>query len=66
LATAGLVAKTFYQLPGPCYRFGVQNPATVRHKVDVLVGRRGYVGIGRRLAVATVLWLLQKRKAKDE
>jgi geranylgeranyl reductase family protein len=64
LASAGMVANTFCHLPRLSYRFGVQNPATVRHMIDVLVERRGYVGIGRRLMVATALWLLGKRKAK--
>jgi geranylgeranyl reductase family protein len=65
LATAGLVAKTFYHMPRLSYRFGVQNPATVRHMIDVLIERRGYVGIGRRLVAATALGLLGKQETKD-
>jgi geranylgeranyl reductase family protein len=65
LATAGLVAKAFYRLPGPCYRFGLQSPATVRHWIGALTDRRGYVGIGRRLAAATALWPLRRHGTKD-
>jgi flavin-dependent dehydrogenase len=58
LATAGLVAGTFYRFPRAGYRLGLRNPATVRQFVDLLTERLSYQGIGRRLVAATARWLL--------
>jgi geranylgeranyl reductase family protein len=62
LATAGQVANLFYRWPRKCFRLGVRNPATVRHFVDVTVGRTTYQGIGRRVFGSTVGWLLAGRR----
>jgi flavin-dependent dehydrogenase len=58
LATAGLVASTYYRIPRLSYQLGLQNPATLRHIRGVLSGRASYWGIGRRVLAATLLWLL--------
>ncbi len=58
LATAGMVANTYYRLPRLSYQIGVRNPATARHLLDVLTEKATYVGIGRRLLVAAIRWLL--------
>jgi len=58
LATASLAASLFYRLPRLSYRLGVRNPATVRQFVDLLTEKVSYVGIGRRLIVTTIRWML--------
>lgn len=58
LATAGMVANTYYRLPRLSYQIGVRNPATARHFVDVLTENTSYQGIGRRLLGAAIGWLL--------
>ncbi len=65
LATAGLVANTYYRLPWLCYQVGVRNPATARHFVDALTERVSYEKIGRRLIAATLRWLLRLEKEQD-
>jgi geranylgeranyl reductase family protein len=65
LATAGLAASTYYRIPRLSYQLGLQNPATVRHILGVLAGRASYVGIGRRVLAATLLWLLGVQKSAD-
>ncbi|HSR33304.1 MAG TPA: geranylgeranyl reductase family protein [Anaerolineae bacterium] len=57
LATAGLVANTYYRLPMLSYQIGVRNPVALRQFVEVLTERKSYEGIGRRLVAATALWL---------
>lgn len=59
LAAAGRVASLFYRLPRLSYRLGVRNPATIRHFVAVLTEKTSYVGLGRRLFVATIRWLFR-------
>jgi len=59
LATCGQVAGLFYRWPRGCYRLGVRNPAVTGLGVEVLAERASYVGIGRRLASATIDWLLR-------
>ncbi len=61
LATAGMVANTYYRLPLLSYQIGVCNPATARHFLDVLTEKATYVGIGRRLLVAAISWLASGR-----
>jgi flavin-dependent dehydrogenase len=58
LAAAGLAASTYYRIPAFSYRLGLRNPATLRHILGVLSERASYVGIGRRVFGATLLWLL--------
>jgi flavin-dependent dehydrogenase len=58
LATAGMVANTYYRLPRLSYQIGLRNPATVRHFLDVLTEKASYEGIGRRLLAAATGWLL--------
>jgi geranylgeranyl reductase family protein len=65
LATAGMVANTYYRLPRLSYQIGVRNPATVRHFVDVLTEKTSYQGIGQRLLVAAVGWLLSRDRPGD-
>lgn len=57
LATAGLAASTYYRIPRLSYRLGLQNSAALRHIQGVLCERASYVGIGRRVLTATLLWL---------
>lgn len=59
LATANLLANTYYHLPRLSYQIGLRNPATVRHFADVLTERTSYEGIGRRLLATTALWLMR-------
>jgi geranylgeranyl reductase family protein len=66
LATAGLVANTYYRMPRLSYQLGVQNPATVRHIVDVLTERSSYIGIGRRLITAAVHQPFKGRRTRHE
>jgi len=61
LATCGQVAGLFYRWPRGCYRLGVRNPAVTGLGVEVLTERASYVGIGRRLASATLGWLFRGR-----
>lgn len=65
LATARLVANTYYRLPWLCYQVGVRNPATVRHFVDVLTERISYEKSGRRLIAVTARWLLNQEKEEE-
>lgn len=58
LATAGLTARLFYRWPRRCFQWGVRNPSTVRHLVDLLTEETDYRGLGRRLVAATVRRLL--------
>ena len=58
LATAGMVANTYYRLPSLSHQIGVRNPATVRHILDILTEKASYEGIGRRLFAAAIGWLL--------
>jgi len=58
LATAGMVANTYYRLSRLSYQIGLRNPATARHVLDVLTEKASYEGIGRRLLAATIGWLL--------
>lgn len=66
LATAGMVANTYYRLPRLSYQIGVRNPETVRHFVDLLTERTSYEGIGRRLLAAAIGWLLFGDKTRGE
>jgi geranylgeranyl reductase family protein len=65
LATAGMVANTYYRLPRLSYQIGVRNPATVRHFVDVLTEKTSYEEIGRRLLGAAIGWLLSGDRPGD-
>jgi geranylgeranyl reductase family protein len=58
LATAGMVANTYYRLPRLSYQIGLRNPATARHILDILTEKASYEGIGRRLLTAAIGWLL--------
>jgi geranylgeranyl reductase family protein len=58
LATAGMVANTYYRLPRLSHKIGLRNPATVRHILDILLEKASYEGIGRRLFAAATGWLL--------
>lgn len=62
LATAGLMANTYYRIPRVSYQLGVRNPATMRHMLDVLIERANYKGIGRRLIAAALRWPLARGK----
>jgi geranylgeranyl reductase family protein len=62
LATARLVANTYYRWPRGSFRLGVRNPETIRHFLDVLAQRASYQGIGRRLIASTVQWILKGAK----
>jgi geranylgeranyl reductase family protein len=64
LATAGLMANTYYRSPRLSYRLGVRNPALTRRFVDLLAERISYVGIGRRILVDTIRWYLQRQEDK--
>jgi len=66
LATAGMVANTYYRLPHLSHRIGLRNPATVGHILDVLVEKASYEGIGRRLFAAAIGWLLFGNRSGDE
>jgi flavin-dependent dehydrogenase len=66
LATAGMVANTYYRLPNLSHRIGLRNPATVRHILDILVEQASYEGIGRRLFAAAIGWLLFGNRTGDE
>ena len=66
LATAGMVANTYYRLPRLSYQIGVRNPATARHFLDVLTEQASYEGIGRRLLVAALGWLLTGARAGEQ
>ena len=57
LATAGMVANTYYRLPRLSYQIGLRNPATARHILDILTEKASYEGIGRRLLTAAIGWL---------
>jgi len=57
-----LTANTYYRLPWLGYQFGMRNPATAGQFRGLLTERFSYQGIGRRLIVATALWLLKLRK----
>jgi flavin-dependent dehydrogenase len=59
LATSGLLADVYYQLPGFCFEIGVRNPAVIQQFVDVLTERSRHQGIGRRLLAATARWVLK-------
>ena len=61
LATCGHLAGLFYRWPRGCYRVGVRNPAVTGLGVEVLTERASWVGIGRRLASATLSWLFRGR-----
>lgn len=58
LATAGMVANTYYRLPRLSYQIGLRNPATARHVLDILTEKASYEGVGRRLFAAAIGWLL--------
>ncbi len=58
LATAGMVANTYYRLPRLSHRIGLRNPETVRHILDILIEQASYEGIGRRLFAAAIGWML--------
>ena len=66
LATAGMVANTYYRLPRLSYQIGLRNPATVRHILDILLERASYEGVGRRLFAAAIGWLLFGNRTGDE
>jgi flavin-dependent dehydrogenase len=66
LATAGMVANTYYRIPHLSHRIGLRNPATVRHILDVLLERASYEGIGRRLFTAAIGWLLFGNRTGNE
>jgi len=66
LATAGMVANTYYRMPRLSYQIGVRNPVTARHFLDVLTEKASYQGIGRRLLVAAIGWLLAGGKTSKE
>ncbi|MGD8792047.1 MAG: geranylgeranyl reductase family protein [Anaerolineae bacterium] len=60
LATAGLVARIYYNLPRLSFQLGIRNPATICHFVAIMTGQASYVGIGRRVLLATARWLLRR------
>jgi geranylgeranyl reductase family protein len=62
LATAGLMAHTYYRIPRVSYQLGLRNPATMRHMLDVLIERASYKGIGRKLIAAMLRWPLARGK----
>jgi flavin-dependent dehydrogenase len=65
LATAGMVANTYYRLPRLSYQIGLRNPATARHILDILTEKASYEGIGRWLLGAAIGWLLFGDRAGD-
>ena len=66
LATAGMVANTYYRLPRLSYQIGVRNPATARHILDILLEKASYEGIGRRLFAAAIGWLFPVTRNRDK
>jgi len=66
LATAGMVANTYYRIPRLSYQIGVRNPATAKQFLDVLTEMASYQGIGRRLLVAAIGWLLAGGKTSKD
>jgi geranylgeranyl reductase family protein len=66
LATAGMVANTYYRLPRLSYQIGLRNPETVRHFADLLTEKASYEGIGRRLLSAAYRWLLSGAGAGEQ
>ena len=66
LATAGMVANTYYRRPRLSHLIGLSNPATVRHILNILLEKASYEGIGRRLFGAAVGWLLFGNRTGDE
>jgi flavin-dependent dehydrogenase len=63
LATAGMLARSFYRWPKRGFQLVLRNPATVWRFLDLLAGRTGYQGIGRRLLTSTARWLLGGRRS---
>jgi geranylgeranyl reductase family protein len=66
LATAGMVANTYYRLPRLSYQLGLRNPVTVRHVLNILTEKASYKGIGRRLLAAAIGWVLFGNRTGDE
>jgi geranylgeranyl reductase family protein len=66
LATAGMVANTYYRLPRLSHQIGLRNPETVRHILDILLEKASYEGIGRRLFAAATDWLLMGKRSGTE
>ena len=66
LATAGMVANTYYRLPRLSYQIGLRNPATVRHFVDLFTEKASYEGIGRRLLTTALKWLLSGARVGEQ
>jgi geranylgeranyl reductase family protein len=64
LATAGLVAGILYRWPRVCFQLACRNPETVQQFTDLLIGKRSYQGMGRRLISSTCRWLVSGRQAK--
>lgn len=63
LATAWQAGRVLYRWPRTCFQLGLRNPATIRHFLDLLAGRAGYQGVGRRLFAATLGWLAARPQA---
>ncbi len=63
LATAGEVARVYYSMPLLGYVVGLRNPALVRQFIDLLTGRRSYIGAGRRIiwSALTLGWLYRRQ-----
>ena len=66
LATAGLLANTYYRLPWLCYQLGVRNPAVIRQFVDPLSERFSYQGVARRIIATTARWVLKADKERTQ
>jgi geranylgeranyl reductase family protein len=65
LATAGEVARIFHLVPLLGYILGVRSPAVVRQFVELLSGRRSYIGTGRLVIWSTLTlgWLFRRQRA---
>jgi geranylgeranyl reductase family protein len=68
LATAGEVARIFHLVPPLGYILGARSPAVVRLFVELLSGRRSYIGTGRRIIWSTLTlgWLFRRRRASRQ
>jgi geranylgeranyl reductase family protein len=66
LATAGMVANTYYRLPRLSHKIGLRNPATVREILDILLEKASYEGIGPRLFAAATSWVLFGNRTGNE